>query len=91
MRLEAETALANAAQGYKADIAKPLKGFDDGVFELVLKNQGNVFRVIYAVKIGSQIYVVHAFQKKSKTGIKTSQRDIEIIKKRLKQLKDILS
>ncbi len=91
VQLEAETALTIAAGGQKADTAKPLKGFDDGVFELILKNRGDAFRVVYALKIGTDIYVVHAFQKKSKTGIKTPQQEINIVKERIKRLKEILT
>ena len=48
-----------------------LKGFDSGVMEIVLKHRGDAFRVVYAVQIGDDIWVVHAFQKKSTRGIKT--------------------
>src|SRR5882672_2744189 len=64
-------ALTIAAEGGKADIAKPLKGFGSGVMEIALPYRGNAFRVVYAVQIGADLWVVHAFQKKSKQGIKT--------------------
>jgi len=83
-------ALAIAAEGGKADIAKPFKGVDGGVFEIALKHRGDAFRAIYAVQIGADIWVVDAFQKKSKTGIKTPQMDVERIKQRLKRLKEAL-
>jgi len=63
-------ALTIVAEGQFTDIAKPLKGFGSGVFELALKSRGDAFRVVYAVQIGDEIWVLHAFQKKSKTGIK---------------------
>lgn len=88
-----ETCLAPltiAAEGSKADKAKPFKGVDAGVFEIALKHRGDAFRVIYAVKIGTDIWVIHAFQKKSKTGIKTPQMDVAIIHERLKRLKEAL-
>ncbi|MGA3117475.1 MAG: type II toxin-antitoxin system RelE/ParE family toxin [Syntrophobacteraceae bacterium] len=70
--------------------AKPFKGTDGGIFEIALRHRGDVFRVIYAVKIGADIWVIHAFQKKSKTGIKTPQMEIDLIHERLKRLKKAL-
>jgi phage-related protein len=81
-------ALTIAAEGEKADIVKPLKGMGSGVFEIALPVRGNAFRVVYAVQIASEIWVVHAFQKKSTQGVKTPQHQIELIKDRLKSLKE---
>ena len=67
-----------------------MKGLDSGVFEIALASRGNAYRVIYAVQIGANIWVVHAFQKKSKTGIKTPKQDIDLIRDRLKRLKEML-
>lgn len=64
-------ALTLAAEGGKSDKAKPFKGVDGGVFEIALKYRGDAFRAIYAVKIGTDIWVIHAFQKKSKKRIKS--------------------
>jgi len=83
-------ALTIAAEGSKSDKAKPFKGVDGGVFEIVLKYRGDAFRVLYAVKIGADIWVIHAFQKKSKSGIKTPQMEIDLIRERLKRLKEAL-
>jgi phage-related protein len=83
-------ALTIAAEGGKSDKAKPLKGVDGGVFEIALKHRGDAFRTLYAVKIGVDIWVIHAFQKKSKSGIKTPQMEIDIIRERLKRLKEAL-
>lgn len=83
-------ALTIAADGSKSDKAKPFKGVDGGVFEIALKHRGDAFRVIYAIKIGADVWVIHAFQKKSKTGIKTPQIDVDIIRERLKRLKEAL-
>ena len=83
-------ALTIAAEGGKADIAKPMRGLGSGVFEIALLFKGDAFRVVYAVRVGDDIWVVHAFQKKSTQGIKTPQRDIDLIKDRLKSLKDML-
>jgi phage-related protein len=84
------TALTIAAEGTKADIAKPLKGLGSGVFEIALPLRGDAFRVVYAVQLGAEIWVLHAFQKKSKQGIKTPLHEIELIADRLKKLKEML-
>jgi len=84
------SALTIAADGSKSDKAKPFKGVEGGVFEIPQKYRGDAFRVIYAVKIGTDIWVIHAFQKKSKTGIKTPQMDVDMIRERLKRLKEAL-
>jgi phage-related protein len=83
-------ALTVAAEGAKSDIAKPFKGLGSGVFEIALPIRGSAFRVIYTVQISNAICVIHAFQKKSTQGIKTPKREIEVIKSRLKQLKEML-
>ena len=84
------TALTIAAEGGKADIAKPMHGLGSGVLEIALPYQGDAFRVVYAVQLADEIWVVHAFQKKSTQGIKTPQREIELIRDRLKRLKEML-
>lgn len=81
-------ALTIAAEGGKADIAKPLSGFGSGVFEIALKHRGDAYRVVYAVQLADALWVIHAFQKKSKTGIKTPKPDLELIDERLKRLKE---
>lgn len=83
--------LAIAAEGGKADIAKPFKGVDGGVFEIAVRHRGDAFRILYAVKMGADIWVIHAFQKKSKSGIKTPLMEVDIIREHLKQLKEALS
>ena len=89
-RLEILNALTIAAEGRKADIAKSMQGLGSGVFEVALAWRGNAYRTVYAVQIGTDIWVVHAFQKKSKTGIKTPKQDIDLIRERLKRLKEML-
>src|SRR6266478_4287934 len=84
------TSLTIAAEGGKADIAKPMRGTGSGVFEIALPFQGDAFRVVYAVQLGEEVWVVHAFQKKSTQGIKTSKREIDLIKDRLRRLKEML-
>ncbi|GBF81051.1 type II toxin-antitoxin system RelE/ParE family toxin [Aphanothece sacrum] len=64
--------------------AKPFKGVGSGVYEIVKRYDTDTYRAVYAVKIGETIYVLHAFQKKSKKGIKTPQVDVELIKQRYK-------
>lgn len=83
-------ALTIAADGGKADIAKPMKGLGSGVFEVTLPYRGDAFRVVYAVQIGDEIWVIHAFKKKSNEGIKTPKHEIDLVKERLKKLKEIL-
>lgn len=84
------TALTIAAEGGKADVAKPLHGLGSGVIEIALPFKGDAFRVVYAVQLADEVWVIHAFQKKSTQGIKTPQREIDLIKDRLKRLKEIL-
>jgi phage-related protein len=64
--------------------AKPFKGVDSGVYEIVKRHDTDTYRAVYAVKIGERIYVLHAFQKKSKQGIKTPQSDVNLIQQRYK-------
>lgn len=83
-------ALTIAAEDGKADIAKPMHGIASGVFEIALPFRGGAFRVVYAVQLADEIWVVHAFQKKATQGIKTPKREIDLIKDRLKRLKEML-
>jgi phage-related protein len=83
------TTLTIAAEGGKADVAKPMHGLGSGVFEIALPFRGDAFRVVYAVQVANEIWVVHAFQKKSTHGIKTPQREIDLVKDRLKRLKEM--
>ncbi|MEO7191441.1 MAG: type II toxin-antitoxin system RelE/ParE family toxin [Vicinamibacterales bacterium] len=84
------TALTVSAEGGKADIAKPMRGIGSGVFEVALPFRGNAFRVVYAVQLADEIWVIHAFQKKSRQGIKTPAHEIDLVKDRLKRLKEML-
>jgi phage-related protein len=56
-----------------------------GVLEIVSDFDGNTFRAVYTIRIKGVIYVLHAFQKKSKTGIKTPQAELDKIKRRLRE------
>lgn len=81
---EALFALGLAQEGETYENSKPLKGFSGtSVTELIIRGREGTFRVVYTVKFKETIYVLHAFQKKSKTGIKTDKQDIELIHNRL--------
>ena len=67
-----------------------MHGFGSGVFEIALAFHGDAFRVIYAVQLADEIWIIHAFQQKSKHGIKTPKQEINLAKDRLKRLKEIL-
>lgn len=84
------SALSIAAAGAKADIAKPLKGFEDGVFEIAIPHRGDAFRAVYVLRLGADLWVVHAFQKKSTHGISTPRREIDVIHARIRLLKERL-
>jgi phage-related protein len=90
-RIEILRALTIAAEGGKADIAKPLKGFEPGIFEVALAYRRDAYRAVYAVHLDADLWVIHAFQKKSKTGIKTPKKEIDLIRARLKRLKEALA
>lgn len=70
--------------GGTPDSAKLWKGLGSGVYELMEDHRGDTFRSGYAVQIGDGVHVLHAFQKKSKSGISTPRPDLELIEKRLK-------
>jgi phage-related protein len=77
-------ALSAAQYGGKHSSAKPWKGEGSGVFEVVKDHDGSTYRAIYTVRFTDAVYVLHAFQKKSPHGIATSQRDIALVKERLR-------
>lgn len=89
-QLERERALTIVAEGRHPDIAKPLTGIGTGVFEVALRFRTNAYRVVYAVQPGDAVWVVHAFQKKSKTGIKTPKAEIDLARERIRRLKEVL-
>ena len=90
-RQRAARALTQIAEGDTPDIAKPLQGFSSGVWELAIKDRGDAFRVIYLLQLGDEIWVVHAFQKKSTKGIATPKHQLDLISDRIKSLKDLLN
>ena len=83
-------ALDMVSAGGHPQIAKPLTGLGAGVTELALKHRGDAYRVVYALQIETDIWVVHAFQKKSKSGIATPKAEINLIRERIKRLKEAL-
>ena len=71
--------------GMKALKAKPLRGFGGaGVLEIIANHDGSTYRAVYTVKFAEAVFVLHAFQKKSKRGIATPKADLDLIKRRLK-------
>jgi phage-related protein len=82
-------ALYRAQLGKKHPDAKPLKGFKgSGVLEIVENFDGDTYRAVYTVKFEGIVYVLHAFQKKSKHGISTPKQDLDLIEARLKRAKE---
>ena len=73
-----------AQTGEHPPSAKPFKGVGGGVVELIEDHDSDTYRAVYTVRLATAVYVLHAFKKKSKQGIKTPPRDVEMIKKRLK-------
>lgn len=78
-------ALGVAQLGGKHPHAKPWKGEGSGVLEVVESHDGNAYRAIYTVRFEGVVYVLHAFQKKSPSGIRTAQGDIDLVRERLKR------
>jgi phage-related protein len=70
--------------GGMPDSAKPWKGLGPGVYELLEDHQGGAYRAVYLVRVGVAVHVLHAFQKKSKSGIATPRLDVDLIGRRLK-------
>lgn len=83
-------ALDVAARGEMAEIAKPMKGLGVGVFEIALHYRTDAYRAVYALRLAEDIWVIHAFQKKSKTGVKTPKREVDLIRQRLARLTEAL-
>jgi phage-related protein len=83
-------ALFLAQRGEKHEAAKPLKGFGPGVLEVVSDHRGDTYRAVYTVRLAERVFVLHAFQKKSKRGIATPQMDVELITRRLKRAMEII-
>jgi phage-related protein len=82
-------ALYQAQMGARHVDAKPLKNLAAGVLEVVSDHRGDTFRTVYTVKLENAVYVLHAFQKKSKHGIATPQSELDLVKQRLKRAIEI--
>ena len=82
------TALGVAQLGGKHPSAKPWKGAGPGVLEVVEDHAGDTYRAVYTVRFEQAVYVLHAFQKKSPTGVKTARTDIELVHRRLQAARE---
>ncbi len=85
VREEVGYALYRAQLGEKHPNAKPLKGLGPGVLEVISECRGDTFRAVYTVKLAGKVYVLHAFQKKSRRGIATPKSDLDLVRQRLKR------
>lgn len=82
-------ALYRAQCGEKHSSVKPLKGFKGtSVLEVVQDFDGDAYRAVYTVRFEEVLYVLHVFQKKSKSGIATPKQDVELVERRLKRAKE---
>ncbi len=89
VKLRVGGALWEAQIGRKAPYAKPLRGFGDAsVLEIIDDFDGDTFRAVYTVRFAKAVYVLHAFQKKSKRGIATPKAELELITQRLRRAKE---
>ena len=78
-------ALGIAQFGGTPPTVKPWKGLGPGVLEIVEPHDGNAYRAVYTVRFEKALYVLHAFQKKSPSRIRTAKRDVDLVEQRLKQ------
>ena len=81
-------ALGVVQYGSHPPSAKPWKGLGPGVHEIVEDDASGTFRAVYTVRFRKAVYVLHAFQKKSPSGVRTARTDIELIEERLKSAKE---
>ncbi len=81
-------AIYQAQIGMKHRDVKPLKGLGGGILEVVSRYDRNAYRAVYTVRFEQAVYVLHAFQKKSKKGVATPKREIELVKQRLTAAQD---
>jgi phage-related protein len=82
-------ALYEAQKGNKHPSSKPLHGFGGaGVLEVVEDYDGDTYRAVYTVRLAGRVYVLHVFQKKSRSGVKTAKADIDLVKERLKRAEE---
>ena len=89
VRSEVGFALYQVQTGGKHVNAKPPRGFGASVLEIVSDHRGDTFRAVYTVRLAGRVYVLHAFQKKSKTGIATPKAEMELVRWRLKRAMEL--
>lgn len=89
VRQDIGAALYDVQKGVTPPQAKPLKGVGRGVFEIVTRFDTDTYRTVYAVQIGTHVYILHAFQKKSPKGRKTARLDMEMVERRYKDAIEI--
>lgn len=88
VRSDMGAALFAAQCGQMALHVKPFKGVGSGVFEIAERYSKDAYRLVYGVQIGAKLYVLHAFQKKSKSGIATPKQDVDLIQQRYKEAQE---
>lgn len=90
VRKEVGDALQQTQRGLRPLSARPLSGFRGaGVLEIREDHDGDTYRAVYTVRLAGRVYVLHAFQKKSRHGIETAKHDVELIRARLRMAEDI--
>ncbi len=82
-----EHCLDHRRRGQQGGCAKPLKGLGSGVLEIAVRHRTDAYRVVYVTEIAGTLWVLHAFQKKSRVGIKTPKAEIDLIRARLGRLR----
>ncbi len=80
-----------AVLGEKHHLAKQMQGFGSGVFEIAKPYRKDAYRAVYAVQLGDRVYVLHAFQKKSASGVKMQKSDSELIRRRINLAREVES
>lgn len=85
VRQEIGYSLYHAQAGTKHRLAKPLRGLGSGVLEMISDHWGDTFRAVYTARFKAAVYVLHAFQKKAKRGIATPKREMDLLRRRLKE------
>ncbi len=78
-------AIYQAQAGLRHRDAKPLTGFGSGVPEVVARHDGDAYRAVYTVRFDSAVYVPHAFQKKARRGIATPKKELDLVRRRLRE------
>ena len=89
VRKEIGDALFIAQAGSTSPEARPIKGVGSGVFEIRADHRTDTYRAVYAVKFGARLYVLHCFQKKSRRGIKTPKKDLDLVRRRLRMAQEL--